>query len=299
MNSFAPIDPKLIDVFSDKHDGYPDDLAAGDTIDVLRDVCGDAAIEFPKSLWIESEKDRLDKARENDKHHTWGINFLDRFTMQSPTHECTCHMLRSEGEGCRNRHRGIIFPDGPKAGFRYAESSQGSVWLSPLSIYAEANPGQWGGASCRQVLEIARRRGFLPEKIQPRDYGFKHTLQGTVGEGNLNQSRGPWVSLRNFPDGWEETAKWFIPKEVVFTTDWEKAFCAVLHGRILGYGRKGHAVPPCLWNAASNAFGYADSYNLVRYDSLATFKQAVSSGVHWIESMTTPDDWLHPAGVAA
>lgn len=295
IDSFAPVDPALIDVVLPPS-GYPAELAAEDTPDVLSDVCGDALIDFPDSWWVEA-KDREEVARENDKNKTWGFNYIDRFTMQDPTHECTCHMLRAEAEAARNRARGIIFPDGPKKDFRYAESAQsGSVWLSPLSIYAEANPRQWGGASCRQVLEIARRRGFLPEKIQPHEYNFAHTLQGTTGKGNSNQSSGSWVSLRNFPSGWQETAAWFRPREVIVMTDWEQAQCALLHGQVLGYGRNGHAVPPSFWNVASNAYGYTDSYNIVRYDSAATFKKACRSGVHCIVSMTTPDDWMKPAG---
>lgn len=295
IDSFAPIDPALIDVVLPDHDGYPIEMQMGDTVDVLKDCCGTAARSFPKSLWLEPDQ-RADKARENDKNKTWGINYLDRFTMQDPTHECTTHMLRAEAEACRNRHRGIIFPDGPKKGARYEESLQGSVWLSCLSIYAEANPSQWGGAGCRQVLEIACKRGFLPDKTQPKEYGFKHQLQGTTGRGNSNQSSGPWVRLSNFPGGWEKTAAWFKPLEVILTTDPEEALCLLLWGRVLGYGRNGHAIPPAFWNATENAIGYVDSYDVVRYDSWRTFQGAVSQGVHCIESMTTPDDWDKPAG---
>jgi hypothetical protein len=146
------------------------------------------------------------------------------------------------------------------------------------------------------VLQIALKRGFLPEKIQPHDYGFKHTLQGTTGRGGKNQSSGDWVRVSQFPDGWQETAKHLKPLEIIFTQDWQKALCLLLHGRILGYGRNGHAVPPCYYNHKSQAIGYVDSYDVVRWDSLATFKRAVASGVHCIESMTTPDDWMKPAG---
>lgn len=295
MNSFAPVNPALIDVPLPAHDGYPDDIAAGDTIDVLKEACGSASREFPQSLWIEPQY-WADKARDNDKYHTWPINYIDRFTNQTPTHECTCHALRAVAEACRNRQRGIIFADGPKRDFRYEESANGSVWLSPLSIYAEANPRQWGGAGCRQVLEIACRRGFLPEKIQPREYSLTHQLQGTTGKGGRNQSTGEWVRVSSFPSGWEETAKWFKPQEVIFTSDWEQAVCLLLHGYALEYGRSGHAIPPAIWNVTQSAAGYVDSYDVVRYDSLGTFKRAVSSGVFTIASMTTPDDWLKPVG---
>ncbi len=294
MNSFNKINPALVDVKLPPS-GYSDELKAADTPDVLRDACGAAARDFPKSLWIEP-RDWADKARENDKNNTWGHNSVDRFTNQDPTHECTCHSLRANAEACRNRQRGVIFADGPKAGFRYPESAEyGSVWLSPLSVYAEANPGQWGGAGIRQVMEIACRRGMLPEKIQPREYGFKHSLQGTTGSGNLNQSSGQWTSLSRFPSGWQETAKHFKPLEVIFPDSEEEAVCLVLHGLLVSVGRNGHAVPWSFWNAESSVMGYIDSYNVVRYDSWRTVQYAWE-GSFAIASMTTPDDWLKPAG---
>lgn len=290
MNSFAPIDPALIDVPPPANSGY---VADGDDADAKRGACGAAGRDFPQALWIEA-KDRPERGRQNDEHKTWGINYVDRFTNQNPTHECTCHALRTTAEAARNKQRGIIFPEGPKNGFRYEQSAKGSVWLSPLSVYAEANPRQWGGAGCYQVLEIACRRGFLPDKIQPRDYGFKHSLQGTTGQGNSNQSSGSWVRLASFPAGWEQTAKLLKPQEVVVTTDWECALCLLLHGYVLEYGRSGHAIPPAIWNFASSAAGYVDSYNVVRWDSLRTFQAACRSGVFAITSMTVPDSWDKP-----
>jgi hypothetical protein len=293
MNSFAPIPSNLIDVTLPPS-GYIDD--GGNTIDVLREVCGNASRAFPQALWIE-RKDWADKARENDKNNTWGCNFLDRFTNQDPTHECTCHSLRANAEAARNRQRGIIYADGPKKDFRYEESANGSVWLSPLSVYAEANPRQWGGANVRQVLEIACRRGMLPETIQPRSYAFKHAMQGTTGRGNNNQSRGPWLPLSRFPDGWPETAAHFKPEEVVFPESFEQAMCLLLHSIVVSVGRDGHAVP---WDHAKftgddlSHVGYSDSYNIVRYDSVRRAQNAWR-GSFAIVSMTTPDDWSDPA----
>jgi len=117
VNSFAPIDPALIDFQSPEvglHDGYPAELAAGDTIDVLKDVCGSASREFPQALWIEPSN-WADKARDNDKYKTWPANYCDRFTNQTPNHFCTCHSLGTNFEICRNRQRGIIYPEGAKA----------------------------------------------------------------------------------------------------------------------------------------------------------------------------------------
>lgn len=294
MNSFAPIDPATLDVILPPS-GYPDELAAEDTIDALRDCCGAASRDFPKAMWIEP-KDWADKAHENDTLKTWPMNYVDRYTNQNPTHECTCHSLRANAEACRNRQRGVSYPDGPRKGFRYEESGKvGSVWLSPLSVYAEANPNKWGGANVRQVMEIACRRGFLPDKTQPHDYGFRHQLQGTTGSGNSNQSSGPWVALSQFPEGWRETAAWFKPLEVIFPESWEQAVCLVLNGYVVSVGRNGHAVPWSIWNSSEQAMGYPDSYDITRWDSLSTVKRAWS-GAFAIASMVSPDDWMKPAG---
>ena len=294
MNSFAPVDPTLIDVVLPPS-GYPDELAHEDTFDALWDVCGDASREFPQALWIDP-KDWADKARENDKYHTWGMNYLDRYTNQNPTHECTCHSLIRNAEAARNRQRAVIYPDGPKKGFRYAESAEfGSVWLSPLSVYAEANPNIRGGANVRQVLEIACRRGILPDKTQPRDYGFKHSLIGTGGEGNANQSHGSWVPLNRFPEGWQETAAWFKPLEVIFPSSWEQAVCLVLHGMLVSVGRNGHAIPWAKWMVSEQAMAYPDSYEITRFDSLRTV-QSAWRGSFAIASISSPDSWEKPAG---
>ena len=297
MNSFQAIDPKLVDHFPDEHDGYPESLAKEDTRDNLMMAAGAAARDFPESWWIEPE-DWADKARDNDKHHTWPMNFIDRYTNQDPTHECTTHSLTRCAEGARNAQLGIIFPDGPKKNYRYDASEEyGSVWLSPLSIYAEANPSKWGGANVRQVMEIACDRGFLPDKIQPREYNFEHTLQGTTGKGNNNQSSGDWVKLSNFPSGWKNTGKLFKPKEVVYPESWEQAVCIVLNGRFVGVGRKGHAIPWGQWLPQENKMAYPDSYEITRYDSLSTVKTSWR-GSFAIITMTAPDDWDKPAGAA-
>lgn len=295
MSSFTPINPKLIDVFPTEHDGYPDHLAAEDTLDNLRDACGDASRDFPESMWIEPN-DWADAARDNDKYGTWPINFIDRYTNQNPTHECTCHSLRANAEAARNRQRGVSYPDGPKKDYRYDESGKfGSVWLSPLSVYAEANPRQRGGANVRQVLEIACKRGMLPETVQPAEYGFEHAIVGTAGGGGKNQARGPWVPLSQFPEGWQETAAWFKPEEVIFPESYEQAVCLVLNGHVVSVGRNGHAVPWARWNAAEQAMEYPDSYDITRYDSKRT-AQSAWQGAFAIVSMTAPDDWSKPAG---
>ena len=295
MTPVDDIDPRLIDHFPLEHDGYPDELAAEDTTDALRDACGDASREFPESLWIEPEH-WDDAAADLDRANGWGMNFIDRFTNQNPSHECTCHSLRANVEAARNRARGVSYPDGPTKGRRYPESAvYGSVWLSPLSVYAEANPRRWGGANVRAVLEIACRRGMLPDRIQPAEYGFRHTLPGTSGQGNENQSGDSWVSLRRFPEGWEETAKHFRPLEVIFPDSYEQAVCCVLRGLVVSVGRRGHAVPWARWIPGKRLLAYPDSYDLVRYDSEKTARSAWR-GSFAVATVTLPDSWSRPAG---
>jgi hypothetical protein len=297
LDLFAPVDPALIDVVLPEHDGYPDDIAAGDTKDVLWDVCGDASREFPQSLWIEPS-DWPDAVREAEKNKSMAIHYVDRFTNQDPTHECTCHSLRANYEAAWNRTK-LAGIGPPQVGVRIDESSKfGSVWVSPLSVYAEANPRKSGGAGVRQVLEIALRRGFLPEPIQPRDYKFKHTLHGTTGRGGKNQSRGEWVPVSRFPDGWEETAKHFKPDEVIFCDEWEQAVCLVIHGYAFSVGRSGHAIPWTHWNPTSQAMGYVDSYDVIRWDSKRTVQSAFEGGFA-IATVVVPNDWDSPAGAGA
>jgi hypothetical protein len=146
-------------------------------------------------------------------------------------------------------------------------------------------------------MEIARRRGMLPEKIQPRDYGLKHTLVGTTGKGGLNQSTGPWVALRDFPEGWQETAANFMPLEIVLldgSDAYEQAVSLLLNGIGVGVGRMGHAIPWMIWNI-ERAHGYPDSYDVVRWDSKRT-AQSAARGAFAILSVKSPDNWTNPAG---
>jgi hypothetical protein len=298
MNSTDHIDPSLIDQFPDEHDGYPEELAAEDSHDTLVEAAAQASREFPQHLWVEP-RDWAKVAAENDRHKTWALNYLDRFTNQSPTHECTCHALRACMESTRNRQRSISLGP-PVAGQRLsASATSASVWLSPLSVYAEANPRQRGGASTRGVMEIARRRGMLPETIQPRDYGFRHAIVGTAGKGGVNQASGSWVPLSRFPAGWEDTAKHFRPLEIIVPDSYEQIVCLLLggpegRGYAVGAGRNGHAIPYAIANIAQGLLGYVDSYDVVRWDSFRTVRSAVGSA-YCIASVTTPDDWDHPA----
>lgn len=304
MNSFnQTIDPALIDtVLPVDEQGYPEaEMLADREQGVLSDCCGEASREMPDALRLERSRWE-ETARKNDELHTWPINYVDRFTNQQPTHECTTHSKRVNFEAARNRQIGVIFKDGPKKDYRYPESAlYGSAWMSCESLYAQVNPRtarnpqQRGGAGVRQVLEVSCKTGMLPDKIQPREYGFKHSLHGTAGQGNSNQSSGPYISVRDFPEGWEETAKHFKPLEVIFPESWEDAVSLVLNGIVVSVGRNGHAIPWCQWLPDKELMAYVDSYNVIRYDSLRTVKSAWR-GAFAIANVTTPNDWLKPAG---
>lgn len=304
-----PFDPSTLTITPDVVDvvlpesGYPDDLAREDTPEALKDAFGSTSRDFPDELWIEP-KDRKERAEQNDKEGLWAIDYLDRFTNQSPTHECTCHSLRAVAEASRNRQRRISL-GGPKKGERLAISAESaSVWFSTLSIYSRANPGERGGANVRRVCEIAVEQGFLPDETQPREFNFKHTMKGTRGRGNNNQSSGGdypgWRDgdFRNKPsswvdDDWKKTSRHFKPLECVNPRNADELECLLLHGFGVGVGRSGHAVPYVFIKYEGNRkmYGYVDSYDVIRFDSRPAW-----SGSFSILIMTAPDDWDRPAG---
>jgi hypothetical protein len=304
MNSFAPFDPALLDVvLPEDEQGYSEAHQFADREPgVLWDCCGAASRKMPAHLRV-NVRDWAERARQNDESGTWPRNYRDRFTNQQPTHECTCHSFDTDFAIARNRARGIRYAEGPKKNFRYEESGKfGSVFGSPQSLYCRVNPKtrrnpqQRGGAGIRQVLEEACRAGYLPDSLQPREYGFKHTLYGTSGRGNNNQSSGPYLSADDLPDGWEETAKHFRPLEVIFPESFEDAVSLILNGYAVSVGRNGHAISwAALRFSGANlvAAPYDDSYDVTRYDSVETMRYAWE-GSYSIATVTTPDDWMKP-----
>ena len=297
------ISPELIDVVLPENTGYPLELAAKDTDEAIWDAMGDTAREFPNSLYVEPSEVR-ERADYNDKHGLWAEDYWDRFTNQSPTHECTTHAGVSVMEACWNRQRRICL-GGPVAGERKPISEKSaSVWFSCISVYCEANPGQWGGANVREILNIAVERGFLPDDTQPRDYGFRHTFPGTCGKGGINQSRtGTWPgwsggTFRRLPsswpdDNWRETAKHFRPLECVIPQSTAQYDSLLIHGFSISIGRSGHSVPigRIVYDGGRKLYRYRDSYDVFRYDS-----RAYPSGSYSIITCTQPDDWDRPAG---
>lgn len=296
------VDRKDVDVVLPEHDGYPEELAKLDTQAAICEAFGDANREFPRSLWIEP-KDRAERAKINDEYGLWAGNFIDRYTNQSPTHECTTHAFRAVFEACRNRQRRIAL-GGPVASKRLPISEKsGSVWMSCVSLYAEANPRQYGGANVQQICRIAIDRGVLPDKVQPKQYNFRHTMQGTCGKGGINQSSGPWPGwsggdFRNKPIGWSdgewrETAKNFKPLECVYPRNSDEFDCLLLNGYAIGIGRKGHSVPivGIKYEGSRKLYPYFDSYDRLLFDS-----SAYHQGAYAILTTTAPDDWDKPVG---
>ncbi len=271
----------LVDYVPPKATGYPESKAVWDTPENLEMM---GARDFPDDLYIDP-KDWKDAARENDKYKSWAESHRvkwGRFTNQNPTHECTCHALAQCFEAAWHAQRlGEGHP----------------IAVSQISIYAEANPRQWGGAGCQQVLGIAMRRGFLPEPIRGQKDLFQHTLHGTCGRGNNDNSSGRWVAVRNFPEGWETTAQHLKPTEVINPRTFDQVICCLLRGRAVGVGRSGHSIPytHVVWRNGQIYAGYSDSYDVVRYDSRRMINSAVG-GSYCIWNTTTPDDWANPAG---
>jgi hypothetical protein len=287
MRPFSEIvNPALIDSSPPDPSGYPAELAVRDTEDNLRML---GARDFPDSLWIEP-REWGEWAQRNDEQKLWATNLRNRWTNQSGTHECTCHSLIQCAESAWNATAG---------------GKDHAVLFSQIGIYAEANPGQRGGAYVQQVLSIAMNRGFIPERIRGQENRFKHTLHGTCGRGNADNSSGPWVPLNRFPEGWQQTARHFRPRLVINPTSVEQMVCLLLRRRRIGVGRDGHAVPlgRVLWqggfdrnNPLKNILaGYCDSYDVERFDSLTRMRKSVS-GSFCIWEMHVPDDWSKPAG---
>lgn len=272
----------LLDVVPTVDTGY----RGFDTEDTVETFSAAGVIDFPDSYWIDP-KDWEDKARENDKYGTWAEDYSNRFTNQSPTHECTCMALLQCCEIAWNRQRG---------------SKDDAVWFSALGTYEEANPRIRGGASVRGVLKLAMARGMVPEHDGPAGPGtqqskFKFTRCGTMGKGNATQSHGPWLPYKDYPAGHRDTSRHFRPLEIINVASWEQHFCLLLNGLAVGNGRSGHSIPHVRAVKRDGKWfsKYKDSYDLFRYDSISMVRSGVGAA-YCIASMTRPDDWKRPAG---
>jgi len=275
---------KLID-FTPENSGYSVDMAAKfDTVEEFgalgaQDFSFHSHLDINESLW-------KDYATENDKYKTWAEDYRTHFTHQGNSHECVSHAFTQWFEITWNKQSG---------------TKNHSVWFSPLSIYCEANPRQWGGTYLHKVLSIARNRGILPEHNGPEGSGsqklkFQHTLHQTAGRND--DGNGKWVRFPNgMPSGWQETARHFKPLEVINLSSWKQIVCCLLNGIPVWVGRKGHSITYTFvaWSNGRIVAGYPDSYNVIRYDSVNNIKSA-ASGALALGNTTLPDDWNKPAG---
>lgn len=274
-------DQRLVDWVPAEETGYSAEVAR---LDGIASFAAAGMVDFPNHLWIEP-KHWKDYARENDEYKTWPDDYRNRFTNQSPTHECTCHSLLQNMEIAWNRQR---------------KSKADAVYLSALSVYAEANPRIRGGASVVGVMQIAMRRGMLPDVNGPRGRGTQADIFNaalTCSAGNSERDGGPWVPVNRFPSGWENTARHFRPLEVINVETWEQHCCLVLQGYCVSNGRSGHAIPHVriVWRDGELFSQYSDSYDLYRYDSVRSIKSGANYA-YAIASTTVPDDWKRPAG---
>jgi hypothetical protein len=253
--------------------GYVDPKGE-DNSDELRMMGG---VDFPSSLWIEP-KDWKEYARAQQIDKLDAESVRQRFTNQGAgpgirgTHECTGHSLIQGGETAIMQQA--------------AGDPSRRMAFSQIGIYAIANPGQWGGANCLQMLRIAMEHGFIPEPIWGQSERFEHTLHGTCGKGNANNSRGNWVTPRSHPQyfsGAAATRQLFKPTEVINPRSREEMACIILRGqRTINVGRDGHAVPymRLIWEPGQRSeqptFQYSDSYDVIRYDSWGRAQKSVN-----------------------
>lgn len=277
------INPADIDIVLPDNSGYTRAMAAEDTPEALAEL---GVREFPDKYWIEP-REWQDFAAENDTLQVWPENWRNRFTHQGNSHECTCHALVQNMEIAWNRQ---------------SSTKKNAVWLSPLSVYAEANPRRWGGSSMQYTLGIAIDRGILPSENGPSGIDtqtelYKHYLNETAGHTREDRAGGSWKTLRQFPEDWEDTARHFRPIEVINPRSWEEIICLLLRGIAVSVGRNGHAIPyvQVVWEGRNIYAKYSDSYDVHRYDSQSTIKKGVG-GAYAIVTTTIPDDWSAPAG---
>lgn len=273
------ISPKQLDYVYPFDTGYHESVAKEDSSEAF---CDAGFVEFPDALWIEP-REWEEYAARNDELGTWGENYSNRFTNQSPTHECTTHCFLQCFEATWNMTAGGLFHP---------------VWVSALNLYAEANPRQYGGASVRQIVSIAWRRGVLPENNGPDGQGtqkqfFRHTIN--CSSGNSKRDGGPWVSVSRFPEGWEETAAAFKPDKVINVRNWEQHFCLLLRGYVVGNGRAGHSIPHvrAVKQGGKWYSRYKDSYDVFRYDSIDMVKRGVGTA-YCILTVNRPPRWAEP-----
>lgn len=258
------------------------DGALGDQNDES-EWCAAGATVFPDSLRI-PRSEWADRIREHEKYSSSADFFSDHFTDQRPSHECVSHAAMQAFTVAYNRQYG---------------GNSHSVWFSPLALYTRITGGrEWGGSMVHDSLREMISRGMLPEYDGPGGDNdqfnrFKHTVHQTSGSRSKpHWEKKGWITPRELPSGWEETAKHFRVLEAFTIPDREAHVSALLHGWAVANGRSGHSIPHMNMVIRDGKYysRYKDSYFLFRFDS-----ENMLGGGYCIRAVTMSDDPNKPA----
>lgn len=234
------------------------------------------AKSFPDSLLVDrSEYD--DRISELEKHKASADYFSGRFTNQANSHECVCHAAHQAFMIAYNRQFNGMDHD---------------IWFSPLALYTRITNGRrWGGSNVMQSMYEMIEHGMIPDHDGPdgklaQTKLFDHTLHETSGRTEDWWPTKGWITPRELPEGWKETAKHFRALEVYTVPDREAHASCLLRGLCVVNGRNGHSIPHVRLIKENGRYlsKYKDSYKIYRYDS-----ERLWGGGYVIRSVTTPD----------
>ena len=263
------IDPNLIDV-EFEFDGLSSDIKEDELLYA-------GAKRLPDDFYIDrSEWD--DRIREHEKYKSSADFFSGRFTNQANSHECVCHAAHQAFMVAYNRQLGGLEHD---------------VWFSPLALYTRITGGRrWGGSMVIDSMYEMMENGMIPDHDGPagrltQKEKFKHTLHETSGRTEDWWPTSGWVTPRQLPEGWQETAKHFKALECYTIPNRDAHASALLRGFVVVNGRNGHSIPHTNLVKDDGRYysRYKDSYNVFRYDS-----ERLWGGGYIIRSVTMPDN---------
>ena len=270
------IDPKLIDV-EFEWDGLLVDPSE-------RELYYAGAKSFPDKFLIgRSEWD--DRINEHEKNQSSADYFSGRFTHQGDSHECVCHAAHPAFMCAYNRQLGGL---------------EHEVWFSPLALYTRITGGRrWGGSSVIDSLYEMTERGMIPDHDGPEGKNaqheqFKHTVHQTSGRTEGWWPTKGWISPRELPEGWEETAEHFRVLECYTVPNEEAHASALLQGYVVVNGRQGHSIPHMTLVKENGRYlsKYKDSYNTFRFDS-----ERLWGGGYVIRATTMPHNPEDPSEI--
>jgi len=268
------INPKLIDV-EFEFDGMVSEVTEQELIYA-------GAKSFPDEFLVD-RSEWSDRIREHEKNKSSADYFSGRFTHQANSHECVCHAAHQAFMCAYNRQLGGLKHD---------------LWFSPLALYTRiTGRRRWGGSMVIDSMHEMIERGMIPDHDGPegnlaqRDK-FNHTLHQTSGRTEDWWPTSGWVTPRELPEGWQETAKHFRALECFTVPDEEAHASCLLRGLCVVNGRNGHSIPHMNLVKDDGRYysRYKDSYNEFRFDS-----KSLWGGGYVIRSVTMPDDPGNPS----